>query len=104
MTTYKKGYEVIPYKPEAKQKTYKVGNREFKFKGHNQFYVTDPAVGKELEAKYGGTRKSEMNMEGDDLRVIPINDLPADGFDRAGHRYSFSTPRGNWKERIDWEA
>lgn len=96
---YKTVYEVIPAKQHAAGKTYKVGGRELKFaKGTGAFYVKDAGLAKDLETKYGGTKKSAS----DDLRVIPVE---YERKDPTGvHNYSFSLQHmGDWKSKIRWD-
>lgn len=96
MSTHKKTFEVIPAKEGARNKTYKVGGKEFSFQGHNQMFVSDPAVAKDLDQLHGGKK----NSESDELRVIEVNNMERE----PGHKYSFSLASlGNWKDRIDWE-
>lgn len=80
---FKKMFEVISAKPGGRRKQYDTGKRNVGFGGSSKFFVTDPGEAAELNAKYGGTQKSES----DDLRVIPIDDMPTEN----GHRYTFST-------------
>lgn len=97
MSTFEKGFEVIPAKPGAERKTYTVGNKKMSFGGSNVFTVKDSAVARDLESLYGGRK----NSESDDLRVIPISDMRADP--TGIHRYSFALHNmGEWKSRIDW--
>lgn len=97
MSTFTKGYEVIPATPGADKKTYNVGGKELSFKGQGMMVVKDSGVAKELEAMHGGMR----NSEGDELRVIPVGDIRSDP--TGVHKYSFSMyAMGNWKSRIDW--
>lgn len=95
MSTFKKGFEVIPAKPGAEKKTYRVAGKDMRFNGHNMFTVNDASVAKDIEQLYGGRK----NSVSDELRVIPVGDMRSEN----GHTYSFSmSGLGNWKERINW--
>lgn len=94
---YEKMYEVIPAKPGAQRKTYKLGGRDYSFNGHNAFYVKDKAAAKDLATLHGG----EKNSYSDELRVIPTEN---NRIDPTGvHNYNFTLQHlGDWKSKIDW--